>query len=263
MRLSLIPVSSTLVVLSLASLIAAGCGGGGGGAGGGGTGGSTANEEPCTIQGTFRACALPGDPLGTPSGGQQCTSIADSLVWSQCEAASTAASTPLLLSFDGAPIVLAASAGAFDLDGTMCVGTDWPSAATPWLALDRDGNGAIDDGSELFGSATVLASGARAPDGFAALTELDANGDGRITPQDPAWSRLRLWSDRDGDRVSRPDELSSLDARGVIAIDLRYTSEPRCDARGNCEIERAAFQWVDAAGAVHTGAIVDEHLRHR
>ena len=172
-------------------------------------------------------------------------------------------STPLVLSFDGAPVTLAASMGAFDVDGTMSVVTDWPTAATPWLALDRNGNGSIDDGSELFGSATVLRSGDRASNGFAALAELDTNGDGRITPEDAAWASLRLWSDADGDRVSSGRELIGLAARRLLWIDLAYTSARRCDARGNCEIERAAFGWADAAGAEHVGAIIDVHLRHQ
>jgi hypothetical protein len=138
--------------------------------------------------------------------------------------------------------------------------TDWPTARTPWLALDRDGSGRIEDGSELFGSMTVLSSGHRARQGFEALRELDANGDGRITAEDPAFASLVVWSDRDGDRVSSSSELASLGALGVVSIDLAYTVEPRCDARGNCEVERASFRYVDASGLERRGAIVDVHL---
>jgi hypothetical protein len=104
----------------------------------------------------------------------------------------------------------------------------------------------------------------RAPDGFAALRELDADGDGRITPADPGFSRLLVWSDRDGDRRSSADELapaSAASACELLSIDLDYTSDPRCDARGNCEVERASFRYRDAAGVVRTGAVVDVHLR--
>src|SRR5262249_33833503 len=205
----------------------------------------------------------PGVPLGT----RVCAPDPNDngkLRWTDCVGTgSSTGSTPLVLSFDGAPVAFAASDAAFDVNGTMSVVTDWPAASTPWLALDRNGNGAIDDGSELFGSMTALSNGARAQNGFAALAELDSNGDGRITPEDAAWASLRLWSDGDGDRVSSARELGTLDARGVIAIDLAYTVSPRCDARHNCEIERASFRWVDANGAEHTGAIVDVHLKHQ
>lgn len=263
------PLSAPRVLVSITLLalgaLAAGCGSSvGGGGGEGGSGGGGGNDQGCDEAGVFRPCSMPGDPAGQPSGGQECIDDGDgNLVWKACEAASTAASTPLVLSFDGAPVALTASLGAFDVDGTMSVVTDWPAAATPWLALDRDGNGSIDDGSELFGSATILGSGARASNGFVALAELDSNGDGRITPEDAAWSSLRIWSDADGDRASRAAELASLDARRVLSIDLAYTSSRRCDARQNCEIERAAFRWADASGAPHTGAVVDVHLKHQ
>lgn len=68
--------------------------------------------------------------------------------------------TPLVVSFDGAPIEFTpAVAAAFDLspNGT-CQSSDWPTA--PWLALDRDGDGSIRDGSELFGSATKMSRAA-------------------------------------------------------------------------------------------------------
>jgi hypothetical protein len=169
--------------------------------------------------------------------------------------------TPLVLSFDGAPVeYLADRDHGFDLDGAQSLVTDWPTARTPWLAVDRDGNGSIDDGSELFGSMSPLGSGARARNGFAALRELDANGDGRLTPQDPGFSRLLVWSDGDGDRRSAASELASVSGRGLLSIDLAYTSGPRCDARGNCEVERASFTYRDAAGMERTGAVVDVHI---
>jgi len=72
--------------------------------------------------------------------------------WEDCN-------TPLVLAFDNEPIALTASAGSFDIAGNGCISTDWPTAATPWLALDRDRNGSIDGGHELFGNGTVLSGG--------------------------------------------------------------------------------------------------------
>ncbi|MFO0761601.1 MAG: calcium-binding protein [Byssovorax sp.] len=174
-----------------------------------------------------------------------------------------ACNTPLVLSFDGANVRFEASDRAFDFGIAMSVQTDWPGAETPWLAIDRNGNGAIDDATELFGSSSPLAVGGRAENGFVALRELDSNGDGWITPADAAWCDLLVWSDRDRDRVSSPGELTPLGAAGVAAIDLAFSSIPRCDARGNCEVERARFVYRDAELGLRRGDVVDVHLRHQ
>ncbi|MEZ4383624.1 MAG: calcium-binding protein [Nannocystaceae bacterium] len=171
--------------------------------------------------------------------------------------------TPLVLSFDGrAPAFAAppAAAAAFDINGAgACVSPEWPTAATPWLALDRDRNGAIDGGHELFGNGTRMASGRRADQGFDALSDLDSDNDGRITPADAAWDELVLWADHDGDRQSSGWELLPLAAYGVESIDLDYRAERVCDSRGNCGNERAAFTFRDG-GAARQGEVVDVYV---
>jgi hypothetical protein len=92
---------------------------------------------------------------------------------------------------------------------------------------------------------------------------LDGDGDGRIAPTDPSWSSLALWVDRDRNRKTEPGELLSLEQAGVKTIVLEHTSEPQCDARGNCMIERSTFEWVDHEGAHRTGMIIDVHLACR
>lgn len=169
--------------------------------------------------------------------------------------------TPLVLSFDDAPVEYRANpAHAFQLSSKGPTPTDWPTAKTPWLALDRNGNGGIDDGSELFGSMTVLADGRRAAHGFEALRALDCDGNGLLDERDPAFAELVLWSDRDGDRRTGPGELAAVSQAGIVSIDLRYVSDPRCDGRGNCEVERAHIVYRDASGALRTGSVVDVHL---
>ncbi|MBX7082406.1 MAG: hypothetical protein K1X88_24585 [Nannocystaceae bacterium] len=148
-----------------------------------------------------------------------------------------------------------ASAAVFEL-GNACLGSDWPAARTPWLALDRDDSGAIEGGHELFGSATVLGDGSRARHGFAALAELDRNRDGRVDAADPEFARLRLWGDLDGDRRSAADELVPLSQAGIVALPLGFDSNTVCDGRGNCEAERAWAPLHDGAKA----EIVDLHL---
>ncbi|WP_437579280.1 calcium-binding protein [Sorangium sp. So ce887] len=223
------------------------------GSGEGASEGEDAGAE-CTI-GESRNCTV-----HEAGGFELCEDVQGVPTWTGCQSSSS--STPLVLSFDQRPVeYLTSMTGAFDLSGLgATIATDWPTAATPWLAFDRDGNGAIDGGAELFGSATVLASGARAENGFTALRELDSDGDGRITARDEAWPRLVLWSDSDANRASSAGELQPLSSRGLVAIELSYGRERRCDGRGNCEIERAAFTFAEGT-STRTGVVVDVHLR--
>ena len=173
---------------------------------------------------------------------------------------------PLLVAFDDAEVVMspaAAGVASFELGrASSCDAADWPDAETPWLAWDRDGSGAIEGGHELFGTATRLAPGRWADDGFAALATADADGNGRIDADDPAYESLSLWRDRDGDRRSSPDELTSLREAGIDALPLRHVVDERCDARGNCLRERGEITMH--ADAPHRSAtLIDVHARCR
>ena len=169
--------------------------------------------------------------------------------------------TPLVVAFDGAPIELAAATGAqFAFTPGEPVATDWPTARTPWIALDRDGDGAITSGAELFGDSTRLPDGSTAAHGFAALAALDDNRDGAIDWRDRAFTQLLLWAD-DGDRTSQPHELTPL-ASTITTIPLAYELDARC-TNGNCEGPRSTLHWRDASGAARTGAVVDLYLRSR
>jgi hypothetical protein len=239
-------------------------------------------DEPCDFEGEVRSCADRDD------GAEQfCAEFAGETMWGPCvevpecypledvcsicdlEAgvpryggeADCGSDTPLVLSFDGRePRFDAATTDSFDLaaDGS-CMNTDWPTADTPWLALDRDGNGLIDGGHELFGSGTSLASGVRADQGFQALAELDTNGDGKVSAADERFGDLLLWSDHDGDRRSSLTELEALASRGVTSLAVEHELRARCDARGNCGVERAAFEFASDTGAA-IGEIVDVHM---
>ncbi len=168
--------------------------------------------------------------------------------------------TPLVLAFDAEPVLFTPATGArFDLTGSGDgVSTDWPTAHTPWLALDRNHNGVIDDATELFGSAVRLADGRNATNGFEALAELDDNRDGVVDANDRRFGALSVWADRDGDRATGQGELRP--ARELVSLSLEYRALPSCDRRGNCGIERAAFTWADARGGLHRGEVVDVHL---
>lgn len=122
----------------------------------------------------------------------------------------------------------------------------WPvnGQRTAFLALDRDGNGVIDDGSELFGNFTIPG----ADNGFAALAAIAPhNQDGVIDVRDPLYDQLLLWHDQNRDGISQASELSRVDAY-LQAIGLSYTRNARADVRGNL------YAWQGWARRIQPGA---------
>jgi hypothetical protein len=111
----------------------------------------------------------------------------------------------------------------------------WTGRGEPlaFLVLDRNGNGYVDDGRELFGTATVLASGVRAANGFDALREFDANADHVIDSRDDVWTDLLLWVDNNHDAWSQPGELEQIAKCDVVALRVDYHEARRIDAEGN------------------------------
>jgi len=169
--------------------------------------------------------------------------------------------TPLVVALDNQPVEFATTDATFAfVPGTPMI-TDWPTAATPWIARDLDGNGAITSGAELFGSSTLV-DGVTARNGFQALAALDANHDGVIDARDPAFGELLLWTDRDGDHRSSPAELRPL-ATVITEIPLAHTLDPRCTERGACEGERGRLRWRDPTGNERTGSVIDVYVPKR
>jgi hypothetical protein len=168
--------------------------------------------------------------------------------------------TPLVLVFGDQPVQFERSAATFAFTPSQPVLGDWPTAVTPWLVRDLDGDGRIASGRELFGSETVLPDGRLARQGFEALEALDLNHDGVVDARDEGFASLMLWADLNGDRKVSPGELTRLSDRGVTALPVRFTVDVRCEERGNCEREQAGFTWHDQAGA-HHGRLVDVYVR--
>jgi hypothetical protein len=100
------------------------------------------------------------------------------------------------------------------------VHTGWVSSEDGLLVLDRNNDRMVNDGSELFGSATTLANGDKAKDGYAALRELDSNDDNALTDADAQWANLKLWVDKNSDGISQKAEMLTLDSLGITKLNL-------------------------------------------
>jgi hypothetical protein len=152
--------------------------------------------------------------------------------------------SPLIMTTDFAavPKLSSATSGVqFDLlNNGHPVLMAWPTDATSgWLVLDRNGNGEIDSGAEMFGTSTLLPDGVPAEDGFVALTALDENGDGALDQSDSTFAQLRLWIDSQRDGHVEAGELLPLDALMITSIDLAPKASQKQDQWGNQFLKRS------------------------
>ena len=162
--------------------------------------------------------------------------------------------TPVLIALDEERLEMTDLAGGvrFDLnrDGTA-EHNSWPAASSSWafVVLDRNRNGRIDDGGELFGNYTMQYLDDRPPNGYAALAVYDrpeygGNGDGVLDDRDVIFPSLLLWADANHDGVSQPQELVPL-AQRVEEIGLDYRESHARDRYGNQFRYRGTIRLAD------------------
>lgn len=142
--------------------------------------------------------------------------------------------SPLVLDFSGKESIethsLANSDTHFDLNADgVAEQVGWVNGKNAaFLTLDLNNNGQVDNGSELFGEATVRKNKQRvAKDGFDALAQHDSNEDGRIDAADPVFKKLSLWFDRNQNGKSEKGEIISISRRKITWISLAYKHESR------------------------------------
>lgn len=164
-----------------------------------------------------------------------------SFLWCDC----VPSTSPIVVDVDGNGFSLTSHGGGVSFNLNKIGGrekTGWTSAFSDdaWLALDRNGNGTIDDGAELFGDVSPQPEPAAGVErnGFVALAEYDkpengGNRDGVINKHDAVFNSLRLWADANHNGISEAGELRTLSAAGVKSFELAYKLSKKVDGHGN------------------------------
>jgi CXCXC repeat len=215
-----------------------------GGVGGGGSGLTSCQNvsdfEDCIMQEVFRWDE------------STCQCVCDARSGSGC-------GSPILIDIAGNSFSLTGrDAGVlFDLNNDgFKEKLSWTTAGSDdaWLVLDRNGNGVVDNGSELFGNFTPQPAPppGEYKNGFLALAEYDkgpngGNGDGVITPADGVFTSLRLWRDTNHNGTSEPSELSTIEAGGLKTLEVAYKTSKVVDQYGNSFRYRAKVRDTNGA----------------
>jgi len=159
-----------------------------------------------------------------------------------CSGCDICGGSPIVVDVNGDGIALTGPADGvdFDLNGNGTkdrLGWTRANSDDAWLALDRNENGNIDNGSELFGDFTPQPAGPN-KNGFLALAEFDksangGNGDGVIDSKDSVFDRLRLWQDSNHNGVVDAGELHTLGSQTIKQLEFDFKESKRTDSFGN------------------------------
>ena len=165
-------------------------------------------------------------------------------------------SDPLVLDLDGGGIDIYSAADShaqFDLDGDgFAERVGWFGAGEGLLVRDLNQNGVVDGLAEFFGSATI--------DGYADLSTLDTNLDGRIDTDDLDFSTLLVWRDANGDGVSQASELQTLSAAGVASLNLE-TTQVDWEVLGNYVPLISSFERADGTTGQTAAVFLDRQTQ--
>ena len=165
--------------------------------------------------------------------------------------------SPLVVDLDGDGKIETVSTDGnvhFDFDSNQKIeNSGWIGKNEGFLVRDINGNGQIDNGTEMFGNHTVLQNGKNAVNGFEALKDLDSNGNGKFDAEDDAWSQVKVWRDANTNGIVDSGELLTLEQAGIESINLKYDYQKEADENGNLEIQQGTFNRTDGT----TGKVSD------
>lgn len=126
---------------------------------------------------------------------------------------------PLVINLSNEPISLSDRTASFDLDADGVL-DEIPtlSAGSAFLAIDKNNNGKIDDGTELFGSQTG--------NGFFELAEYDSNQDGFINQHDDVFNQLLIWQPGNSNKLTNLSD-TDVDTLSLQAVstEFQFTNE--------------------------------------
>ncbi|GAM31525.1 bifunctional hemolysin-adenylate cyclase precursor [Acinetobacter calcoaceticus] len=142
----------------------------------------------------------------------------------------------------------------FDHTGTgIKTSTGWVLPDDGFLVLDRNNNGTIDNGTELFGDSTPLMNGSFAKNGFEALADQDTNQDGKVDAQDTNWLALKVWRDLNQDGISQANELFSMSALDIDGIHVTSSGHSQILENGNEIAELGTYYKTNGSQEVFGG----------
>ncbi|HEX4970258.1 MAG TPA: hypothetical protein VJ299_03120 [Steroidobacteraceae bacterium] len=179
--------------------------------------------------------------------------------WAQC--------SPIVVDThkDGIQLGAAGRTVSFDVNADGFPDTvQWvrPRGDEAFLTLDRNRNGIVDDGSELFGVGTPLLEGGTAPNGFVALAQYDqpllgGNDDGVISRADAVWQELSLWVDANADGVATRNEMRRPESLGLTSFGIIPRVRRYIDEAGN---SLPYWAWAGATGRPARTTMVDVYF---
>ncbi|MGR2827530.1 calcium-binding protein, partial [Acinetobacter sp. 1124_18A] len=159
---------------------------------------------------------------------------------------------PLILDLDGDGIETIAhnklNGALFDNDADgLKTATGWVSPHDGLLVFDRNADGIINDGTEVFGDNTYLKNGEKAEHGFDALADLDTDKNGKIDANDEDFAKLKVWRDLNQDGKSQENELFGLADLGIKSLNVAYNNTNTTLAGNNILVQVSSYEKTDGS----------------